>query len=53
MYEFIIIIIKKILLNANLNKINYNVIIYEIKIKNVFKNIKKKMKIFIKINKNI
>jgi len=42
------------LLNANLRKANYNVVIYEIKIKKKFKKFKKKKaKTLIKINKKI
>jgi len=46
--------IKKILLNTSLRKVNYNIIIYNIRVKDIFKNIKKKeAKILIKVNKNI
>jgi len=46
--------IKKILLNASLRKASYNVVMYEIKIKEMFKNIKKKKtKTLIKVNKSI
>jgi len=42
------------LLNASLREINYNVIIHEIKIKKMFKNIKKNnAKTLIKINNYI
>jgi len=44
------------LLNASLREASYNVVIYEIKIKRIFKNIKKKKKkakTLIKVNKNI
>lgn len=44
----------KILLNANLYKAGYNIIVYKIRIEEIIKNIKKKRaKIFIKINKSI
>jgi len=42
------------LLNASLRKASYNVVMHEIKIKEMFKNIKKKRtKTLIKVNKNI
>jgi len=43
------------LLNASLRKASYNIVIYEIKIKKMFKDIKKKKKTktLIKVNKNI
>ncbi len=46
--------IKEILLNACLHKISFEVVIYEIRIKEMFKNIKKKeVRMLIKINKDI
>ncbi len=46
--------IKKILLNISLHEVSFKIVIHEIKIEEMFKDIKKKrMKIFIKINKNI
>jgi len=46
--------IKKILLNACLCKISFEVVIHEIKIEEMFKNIEKKeMRMLIKINKDI
>lgn len=37
-----------------MRKVNYNIIIYNIRVKEIFKNIKKKeAKILIKVNKNI
>ena len=41
------------LLKTNLLKTNYNIIIYQSRVEEISKNIKKKQKIFIKINKNI
>jgi len=42
------------LLNASLREASYNIVVYEIKVKEILKNIKKKKtKTFIKINKNI
>jgi len=42
------------LLNANSREASYNVVVYEIKIKKIFKNIKKKKtKTLIRVNKNI
>jgi len=47
-------LIKKILLNGNLCEANYNIIIHEIKVKEISKNIKKKKtKALIKVNINI
>ena len=46
--------IKKILLNINLCKVSFKIVIHEIKIEEMFKDIKKKkIKAFIKINKDI
>ncbi len=46
--------IKKILSNASLRKVNYNIIVYKSRVKKIFENIvKKRVTIFIKINKNI
>ncbi len=46
--------IKEISLNASLRKVSFEIVIHEIKIKEMFKDIKKKrMKALIKINKNI
>ncbi len=46
--------IKEISLNASLYKVNFKIVIHEIKIKEMFKDIKKKkMKMLIKINKDI
>ncbi len=46
--------IKEILLNACLHKVSFEVVIHEIKIKEMSKNIKKKeIKMLIKINKDI
>jgi len=43
-----------VLFNASLREANYIVVIYEIRIKEILKNIKKKRaKTFIKINKSI
>ena len=42
------------LLNASLRKASYSVVVYEIKIKKMFKDIKKKRaKTLTKVNKNI
>ncbi len=46
--------IKEISLNASLYKVSFKIVIHEIKIEEMFKDIKKKrIKVLIKINKDI